>query len=84
MPQTPPRRGQNTRLALVEVMPIDAKRRLVLFRRDEVEHLVILGQTTETLVETIAPPSEGATQDFAQALDQVRDEDLAAQTDAPA
>lgn len=84
LPQTPSRRGQNKRLGLVEVMPIDAKRRLVLLKRDEVEHLVILGPTTETLVETIAPPSEASTQDFAEALEQVRDEDLAAQTDVPA
>jgi flagellar protein FliO/FliZ len=45
------------RLALVEVMPIDAKRRLVLVRRDGAEHLILLGATHDTVVETgIAPP----------------------------
>jgi len=47
------------RLKLVEVMVLDAKRRAVLFRRDEVEHLVILGANGETVVETnITPPTE--------------------------
>ena len=84
MPQTPVRRGKDKRLSLVEVLPIDAKRRLMLFKRDDVEHLVIIGQTTETLVETITPPYDGDAQDFSAALEQVRDEDLATQTDAPA
>lgn len=83
LPQTPVRRGKDKRLGLVETMPIDAKRRLVLFKRDDVEHLVILGSTTETLVETIVP-LEGDTQDFADALEQIRDEDSAVQTDTPA
>ncbi len=45
------RPGQPRRLALVEVMPLDAKRRLVLVRRDEVEHLLLLGQGTDTVIE---------------------------------
>jgi flagellar protein FliO/FliZ len=45
------------RLAIVEVLAIDARRRLVLVRRDEVEHLVLLGTTHDTVVEAdIAPP----------------------------
>jgi flagellar protein FliO/FliZ len=46
------RRGKHRRLALVEVMPVDAKRRLVLVRRDGVEHLILLGQERDLLVET--------------------------------
>lgn len=38
-----PRRGAR-RLALVEVMPLDARRRLVLLRCERREHLVLLGQ----------------------------------------
>jgi flagellar protein FliO/FliZ len=45
------RPGQSRRLALVEVMPLDAKRRLVLVRRDEVEHLLLLGQSSDVVVE---------------------------------
>lgn len=46
------------RLGLVEIMSLDAKRRLVLLRRDDIEHLVILGPHGETLVERgITPPA---------------------------
>ena len=38
-------------LALMEVTNLDARRRLVLLRRDDVEHLVILGPASETVVE---------------------------------
>ena len=45
------------RLAIVEISAVDAKRRLVLVRRDNVEHLLLLGPTSESIVETgIIPP----------------------------
>jgi len=45
------------RLRLIEALPLDARRRLVLLERDNVQHLVILGVNTETLIETgIIPP----------------------------
>ena len=40
------------RLRIVDVATVDAKRRLVLVRRDDVEHLILLGPTSETVVET--------------------------------
>ncbi len=40
------------RLKIVEVLNIDAKRKAVLLRRDDAEHLVILGTTSETLIES--------------------------------
>jgi flagellar protein FliO/FliZ len=40
------------RLAIVEAAAIDTKRRLVLVRRDQVEHLLLLGHGSETVVET--------------------------------
>jgi len=83
LPQTPVRRGKEKRLSLVEVMPIDAKRRLVLFKRDDVEHLVILGPNAETLVETISKPLDDDAQDFAEALEHVRNAETAAQTSTP-
>jgi flagellar protein FliO/FliZ len=50
-------KGVGRRLSIVEVSPVDGKRRLVLVRRDGVEHLVLLGATGETVIETgIAPP----------------------------
>ncbi len=38
-----PNTGKARRLSVVEVMPLDARRRLVLLRRDDTEHLVLLG-----------------------------------------
>lgn len=52
------RKGQDRRLRLVEVLPIDGKRRAILIRRDDVEHLVILGAESETLIETGIPASQ--------------------------
>jgi flagellar protein FliO/FliZ len=53
MPRNGPRR-----LSVIEAASVDAKRRLVLVRRDNVEHLVLLGPTSETIVETgITPPA---------------------------
>ena len=46
-------RGQ--RIGVVAFSPVDGKRRLVLIRRDNVEHLVLLGPTTETVIETGIP-----------------------------
>ncbi len=43
--------GADRRLHLVEVRAIDARRQLVLLRRDAVEHLVILSPSGETVVE---------------------------------
>ena len=43
--------GARGRIGIVEVTGLDARRRLVLLRRDDVEHLVILGPTGETVVE---------------------------------
>jgi flagellar protein FliO/FliZ len=45
------------RLAVTEILPLDGKRRLVLVRRDGVEHLLILGPGSETVIERhIQPP----------------------------
>lgn len=43
--------ARRRRLSVVEVAALDAKRRLVLVRRDEVEHLLLLSPTGDTLVE---------------------------------
>jgi flagellar protein FliO/FliZ len=43
--------GRRRRLSVEEVLPLDGKRRLVLLRRDAIEHLVILGPGSETVVE---------------------------------
>ncbi len=40
------------RLKIVESLPLDPRRRLLLLRRDDREHLVILGPSGETLIES--------------------------------
>jgi flagellar protein FliO/FliZ len=45
------RRGVKRRLAVVEVVPVDTKRRLVLLKRDDTEHLVMLGPNGDTVIE---------------------------------
>lgn len=54
-PAAATRRDDARRLSVVEVAPVDGRRRLVLIRRDDVEHLVMLGPTTETVIETSIP-----------------------------
>jgi len=50
--------GRRPRLGIVEVRQLDVRRRLVLVRRDDVEHLLLLGATGEIVIETgIAPPA---------------------------
>lgn len=48
----PRARGQAKRLGVLEVATLDSRRRLMLIRRDGVEHLILLGLNGETLVET--------------------------------
>lgn len=43
------------RLSVTESLPIDHKTRLLLIRRDDVEHLIIQGVSGETLIETGIP-----------------------------
>ena len=56
--RVPSRSKHERRLTVVEFMPIDARRRLAIIRRDSVEHLIMLGASSETVVETgFAEPS---------------------------
>lgn len=45
------RSGAGRRLHLIETLPLDARHRLVLLRRDDKEHLVLLGHDSDTLIE---------------------------------
>ena len=49
-----PRAGAR-RIGIVEAATIDAKRRLVLVRRDDVEHLLLIGGSTDLVVERGVP-----------------------------
>lgn len=51
-----PKTGRR-RIEIVEIAPVDSKRRLLLVRRDQTEHLVLLGATADLLLESgIAAP----------------------------
>ena len=53
--------GRERRLSVVEVTPVDGRRRLVLVRRDATEHLILLGPASEMLIENgIRPDGDGA------------------------
>ena len=54
--------GPSRRLAVVETLALDGKRRLVLLRRDGVEHLILLGADRETVIQGgISPTAITAT-----------------------
>jgi len=44
-------RNRRTRLAVMDAAAIDSRRRLVLVRRDDVEHLVLIGGPTDVVIE---------------------------------
>lgn len=53
--------GRTRRLSVSESLPLDASRRLLLIRRDDTEHLILVGQDRAMVVETgipAPPPAE--------------------------
>ncbi len=50
-----PAASRQRRLGIVEALPLDAKRRLVLVRRDDQEHLLLLSAQGDLVVERGAP-----------------------------
>ena len=54
------------RLAIVEVLPLDGRLRLVLLRRDNAEHLVLLGLHNDLVIE------RGQTGDFSGMVEDIR------------
>ena len=44
-------RGRQPRLAVVDYASVDGRRRLILVRRDNVEHLMMIGGPTDVVVE---------------------------------
>lgn len=48
---TTSRKTKTRRLDITEVLTVDARRRLVLIRRDDIEHLILLGPERDILIE---------------------------------
>src|SRR5581483_7506761 len=44
-------RGRQPRLAVIDAASVDGRRRLVLIRRDNIEHLLMIGGPTDVVVE---------------------------------
>ena len=69
-------RGRAKRLGVIDATPVDQKRQLVLVRRDNVEHLLLIGGSQDVVVETgiiaqpmvprMPRPSQGTTKTPAQ------------------
>lgn len=49
---------RNKRLTVLEITPVDAKNRLILVRRDTMEHLLLVGPVQSLLIETVAAPTD--------------------------
>ncbi len=58
-------RGRQPRLAVVDYASIDGRRRLLLVRRDNVEHLVMIGGPTDVVVESNIVRAAAAPRDVA-------------------
>jgi flagellar protein FliO/FliZ len=64
-------RGRRARrLSIVEVLPLDNRRRLVLVRRDTSEHLLLIGGVTDLVVE------RGGPADFTADLARLEEKDV--------
>jgi flagellar biogenesis protein FliO len=48
-------RGRNKRLSVVDSLALDPKRHLLIVRRDDVEHLILVGGPQDVVVETGIP-----------------------------
>ena len=46
------KKSANRRLSVVEAAPLDGRRRMILIRRDDTEHLILLGPNSELVVES--------------------------------
>ncbi|MGI9383158.1 MAG: hypothetical protein ACR2PO_08385 [Methyloligellaceae bacterium] len=63
-------RGRERRLGVVEAASVDGRRKLVLVRRDDVEHLIMTGGPVDVLIETGIERSRP----FEQTYDPLRDD----------
>lgn len=55
-------RGRQARLGVIEAAAVDSRRRIVLVRRDNVEHLIMLGGPSDVVIETNIVRAQSAAQ----------------------
>jgi hypothetical protein len=58
-------RGRAPRLAVIEAGAVDGRRKLVLIRRDNIEHLIMIGGPTDIVVEANIVRGQNATREAA-------------------
>jgi flagellar biogenesis protein FliO len=56
-----PSRGRMPRLAVIDAAAVDGRRRLVLVRRDNVEHLLLSGPDGASIIESGIPAKPAST-----------------------
>ena len=61
-------RGRMPRLAVIDASAVDGRRRLVLVRRDNVEHLIMIGGPTDIVVESHIVRAQSARDQLPQRL----------------
>ena len=47
-----PVKSGGKRLKIIEVLPLDGRRKLAIVQRDDVQHLILLGGNEETVIES--------------------------------
>lgn len=70
--------GKHRRLSISEIMPLDAKRRLVLVKRDNTEHLLVIGGPHDLVVERDVKDSDMSFSDHLQHIETPKDSDIIA------
>jgi flagellar protein FliO/FliZ len=60
-------RGRQPRLAVIDAATVDGRRRLVLIRRDNVEHLLMIGGPTDVVIEPHIVRAAGVPREMAAA-----------------
>lgn len=60
-------KNRQPRLAVLDAAAVDTRRRLVLVRRDEVEHLIMIGGPTDIVIESRIVPDDAAVSSPARA-----------------
>ncbi|WEZ83327.1 flagellar biosynthetic protein FliO [Rhizobium sp. 32-5/1] len=53
-------KNRQPRLAVLDAAAVDTRRRLVLVRRDDVEHLIMIGGPTDIVIESRIPPQRAS------------------------
>src|SRR6516225_10788266 len=59
-------RGRMPRLAVIDAAAVDGRRRLVLVRRDNIEHLLMIGGPTDIVVEANIVRAQARSEQFPQ------------------